>query len=254
MDKRDETRRAAFITGASYGVGAATALALARGGCNLAITATRLGNLDRTRESLEALGVSVVPLELDLNSQESIEAAIGAAIVRLGRLDILVNNAGAHGRKPAIEITRADWERMFNPNLAGTFFLTQQFGRHLIGEGRSGSIVNITSTHAVRGASVRLLYGVSKAAVHHMTKMLAVEWGPHGIRINAVAPGRMLTDSPSRQETASDASYIEGMIRRTPLRRLASAEEIAAAVVYLTGEASVSVTGQILTVDGGMTV
>jgi NAD(P)-dependent dehydrogenase (short-subunit alcohol dehydrogenase family) len=254
MDKRDETRRAAFITGASYGVGAATALALAHEGCDLAITATRLGNLDRTRASLEALGTSVVPLELDLNGQDSIEAAMGAAVSRFGRLDILVNNAGAHGRQPAVEITRADWDRMFAPNLTGTFFLTQQFGKHLIGVGRPGAIVNITSNHAVRGASVRLMYGVSKAAIHHMTKMLAVEWGPHGIRVNAIAPGRMLTDSPSRQETASDASYIEGMIKRTPLRRLATADEIAAAVVYLTSAGSVSVTGQILTVDGGLTV
>jgi len=254
MDKPDNTRRAAFITGASYGVGAATALALAREGYDLAVTATRLDNLNRTRATIEALGASVVPLELDLNSQESIDAAIGTAISGLKRLDVLVNNAGAHGRKPAVEITRADWDRMFNPNLTGTFFLTQQFGKHLISENRPGAIVNITSTHAVRGASIRLLYGVSKAAIHHMTKMLAVEWGPHGIRVNAVAPGRMLTDSPSRQETGTDATYIEGMIKRTPLRRLATAQEIAAAVVYLTSEAAASVTGQILTVDGGLTV
>jgi len=243
-----------MVTGASYGVGAAAACALARAGYDLAITATKTGNLDNTRRQLEELGANVATLALDLRTQESIEAATADAISRLGRLDVLVNNAGAHGRKPAVDITREDWDRIFGPNLTGTFFLTQQFGRHLIAERRPGSVVFITSTHAVRGAPVRLMYGVSKGALHQMTRMLAVEWAPHGIRINAVAPGRMLTDSPSRQETGTDPQYLESMINRTPLRRLATAEEVAEAVVYLSSPGASSITGQILVIDGGLTV
>jgi NAD(P)-dependent dehydrogenase (short-subunit alcohol dehydrogenase family) len=143
---------------------------------------------------------------------------------------------------------------MFLPNVTGTFFLTQQVGRHLLAEKRPGSIVFITSTHAIRGAAMRLTYGVSKGALHQMTRMLAVEWAPHGIRVNAVAPGRMLTDSPSRQETGTDPRYIEDMIRRIPLRRLATAEEVAEAVVYLSGTSAASITGQVLVIDGGLTV
>jgi 2-deoxy-D-gluconate 3-dehydrogenase len=252
MNNRAEGRRAAFVTGASYGVGAATVLALARDRCDVAMTATRLGNLDRTRAAVEALGVAVVPLELDLNSQESIEAAISAAISRLGRLDILVNNAGAHGRKPAVEIARADWDRMFGPNLTGTFFLTQQFGRQLIASGRPGCIVNISSVHGFRGAANRLMYGVSKAALHQMTRMLAVEWAPYDITVNAIAPGRMLTDSPTRQETADDPQYIEGMLKRIPLGRMATAEDIADAVTYLASPSARSITGQIIAIDGGL--
>ena len=235
-------------------MGAATALALARGGLDVAVTATRIGNLDKTRRQLEALGATAVALELDLCAQDSIEAAIAEAAARLGRLDVLVNNAGAHGRKPAIDIAREDWERMFLPNVTGTFFLTQQFGRHLIAGKRPGSIVFITSTHAIRGSAARLMYGVSKGALHQMTRMLAVEWAPHGIRVNAVAPGRMLTESPSRQETGTDPQYIESMIKRTPLQRLATAEEVADAVVYLSGPSAASITGQILVIDGGLTV
>jgi NAD(P)-dependent dehydrogenase (short-subunit alcohol dehydrogenase family) len=254
MNNRHEGHRAALVTGASYGVGAATALALARGGHDVAITATRIGNLDRTRREVEALGAKAVALELDLCTEDSIEAATAEALSELGRLDVLVNNAGAHGRKPAVDITRQDWDRMFVPNLTGTFFLTQRFGRHLIAGKRPGSIVFITSTHGLRGAPVRLMYGVSKGALHQMTRMLAVEWAPHGIRVNAVAPGRMLTDSPSRQESASDPQYIESMIKRTPLHRLATPEEVAEAVVYLSGPSAVSITGQILVIDGGLTV
>lgn len=254
MNNRQGEQRAALITGASYGVGAATALALARGGHDVAVTATRIGNLDKTRRRVEDLGAEAVALELDLRDQDSIEAATAEAVARLGRLDVLVNNAGAHGRKPAVDITREDWDRIFAPNLTGTFFLTQQFGRHLIAAERPGSIVFITSTHAVRGAAVRLMYGVSKGALHQMTRMLAVEWAPHAIRVNAVAPGRMLTDSPSRQATGTDPQYIENMIKRTPLQRLATAEEVAEAVVYLSGPSAASITGQILMIDGGLTV
>jgi len=142
---------------------------------------------------------------------------------------------------------------MFEPNLTGTF-LTQSFGRHLIENNRPGSIVSITSTHGVRGAPVRLMYGVSKAAIHQVTRMLAIEWAPHGIRVNAIAPGRMLTDSPSRQQTASDPKYIETMLDKIPLHRLPTAEEVAEAVAFLSGPAAASITGHILLIDGGLTV
>jgi NAD(P)-dependent dehydrogenase (short-subunit alcohol dehydrogenase family) len=254
MDNRHNERRAALITGASYGVGQATALALARCGFNIAASATNLGNLDRTRAKVEAIGVEIMPLELDLRSQDSIDAAIAEAVARFGRLDVLVNNASAHGRKPAVDITRQDWDAMFSPNLTGTFFLTQQFARHLIADGRPGNIVNITSTHAFRGAANRVMYGVSKAAIHQMTRMLAVEWGTHGITVNAIAPGRMLTDSPSRQETASDPHYIDKMLKRIPLHKMATAEEVADAVAYLASASASSITGQILVIDGGLTV
>ncbi len=254
MNNGNKDRPVALVTGASYGVGAATALALARDGYDLAITATKTGNLENTRRQLEGLGANVAALALDLCSQDRIEATTAEVVRQLGRLDVLVNNAGAHGRKPAVDITRDDWERIFDPNLTGTFFLTQQFGRYLIANERRGSVVFITSTHAVRGAAVRLMYGVSKGALHQMTRMLAVEWAPNGIRVNAVAPGRMLTDSPSRQETGTDPKYIEAMIKRTPLNRLATAEEVADAVVYLSGPSAVSITGQILVIDGGLTV
>jgi len=254
MSEAIGNNKAVLVTGGSYGVGAATALAFARAGYDVAVTATRLENLDRTVAAVRAAGRQVVPAVLDLNSQASIEAAMAEAREKLGRLDVLVNNASAHGRKPAIDITREDWEHVFKANLDGTFFVTQAFARPLIEAGRPGSIINITSTHAIVGRRIRVMYGVSKAAINHMTRMLAVEWAEAGIRVNAIAPGRMITDSPSRQETGSDPAYIERMKASIPMHRLPEAEEVAEAALFLASDAAATITGQILAIDGGLTV
>ena len=247
-------RPAALVTGASYGIGEATALALAQGGYDVAVTATRVENLARTQKKLEGTGVKVLPLALDLRSQESIERCFNAAVAGLGRLDLLVNNAGTTIRAFANDVTREEWDFVMEPNVDGTFFLTQQMGRHLIAEGRPGSIVNVASTHGLIGAPERSTYGISKGAIIQMTRMLAVEWGPKGIRVNAVSPGRVLTESPMRQDTGTDPKYLEAMLARVPLRRFCTPEEVAAAVCYFAGPGAACVTGQILYLDGGLTV
>jgi NAD(P)-dependent dehydrogenase (short-subunit alcohol dehydrogenase family) len=243
-------QRTAFVTGASYGVGAATALALARDGFDIALSATRLENLTPILGELAGLGVRTLPLVLDLRSQPSIEQAMAEIVQDLGRVDVLVNNAGANLRKLAVEVTAAEWREVMEINLTGTFLLTQQVGRHLIGSGRGGAIVSIASTHGLIGAAERSTYGISKGAIIQMTRMLAIEWAAHDIRVNAVAPGRLDTASPSR---AADPKYLEAMISRIPLHRLATAEEVAGAVAYLAGPLARSVTGQVLVLDGGLT-
>jgi 2-deoxy-D-gluconate 3-dehydrogenase len=122
----------------------------------------------------------------------------------------------------------------------------------MIAAGQGGAIVTIASTHAVMGAPERSTYGIAKAAVVQMTRMLAVEWARHQIRVNAIAPGRMETASPSRAEKGSDPKYMAAMLERIPLHRLCTAAEVAAAVVYLAGPQAASVTGQVLMLDGGL--
>ncbi len=247
-------RRTALVTGASYGVGAATALALAAAGYDdVALTATRADNLRATCAKLTAAGARVVPLALDLRSHESIARAFGEAVAALGSLDLLVNNAGVNLRRLAAEVTPEDWDAVMAANVSGTFFLSQQAARHWIAAARPGAIVNIASSLGLVGAPERSTYGISKAAVIHMTKMLAVEWAAHAIRVNAVAPGRMQTDSPSRAEKGADPAYMAAMLARIPLHRLATAEEVAAAVVWLASPAAATVTGQTLVMDGGLT-
>ena len=246
-------RRTALVTGASYGVGAAIALALARDGFDVAITATRLDNLAATMKVLGAAGARALPLVLDLREEASIEQATADVMTAFGGLDVLVNNAGANLRKDAVDVTGDEWDAVMAVNIRGTFFLTQQIGRHLIAAGKGGCIVNIASTHALVGAAERSTYGISKAALLGMTRMLAVEWAPHGIRVNAIAPGRLDTPSPSRAEKGADPGYMDAMLERIPLRRLASAEEVAATVAYLVSPAAASMTGQVLVLDGGLT-
>ena len=148
-----DARPVAFVTGASYGIGAACALALARDGYDIALAATRIENLAKTVEILKATGRRVVPVALDLNSQTSIEQAMAAVISALGRADLLVNNAAANIRKKAVDVTPDEWNAQLRVNLTGTFFLTQQMGRHLIAAKRPGAIISVTSVHGMIGAA-----------------------------------------------------------------------------------------------------
>jgi len=244
-------RKTAFVTGASYGVGAATALALARDGFDVALSATRMENLAGTLRELARLGVRTLQLALDLRSMLSIEQAMARIVEAFGGLDVLVNNAGANLRKLAVEVTAAEWREVMEVNVTGTFLLTQQVGRHLIGQAREGAIVSIASTHGLVGAPERSTYGISKGAIIQMTRMLAIEWAAYGIRVNAIAPGRLDTASPSR--AGADPKYMAAMLERIPLHRLATAEEVAGAAAYLASPQAQSVTGQVLVLDGGLT-
>ena len=247
-------RRVALVTGASYGVGAATAVSLASDGFDVVVSATELENLAGVVTRLESMGWRAMPVILDLRSQSSIEHAMTEAISAFGHLDVLVNNASANLSKLATEVTSAEWDAVIGTNLTGTFFMTQQIGRHFIGSGRPGCIVNIASVHGLVGAAGRSTYGISKAAIIHMTRMLAIEWAGYGIRVNAIAPGRMDTSSPSRAATAANPSYMAAMLDRIPLHRLVTVEEVAAATCYLASPQAASITGQTLILDGGLTV
>lgn len=247
------TKRTAFVTGGSYGVGAATALALAREGYDVAVSATRAENLDATVAKLAATGARVVPIVLDLRSQPSIERALADVISAFGHLDLVLNNASTNLRKLAVDVTWAEWDAVMATNLTGAFFLTQQVGRRLIADGRPGAIVNLASTHGLVGAAERSVYGISKGALIQMTRMLAIEWAEHGIRVNAIVPGRLDTASPSRAARTTDPNYIEAMLARIPLKRMATVDEVAAAVCYLESPRAASITGQTLILDGGLT-
>ena len=245
-------RPAVFITGAAQGIGAAIALAFAKAGYDLAIASTNPAKLADTKTAAEAAGARVAPIKLNVTEQASIEAAFKDAIAALGQLDVLVNNAAITLPRMAVDVTREDWDSIMQTNLTGTFFMCQQMGRHLIATKRPGAVISITSTHGFLGFPLRSTYGISKAAVMHMARMLAIEWAEHGIRVNTIAPGTVLT--ATRKEYAdAHPGYLDKMIERVPLKRTCMPEEIADAAVYLASPQASYITGQTLLLDGGLT-
>lgn len=242
----------AFVTGASQGLGAALAARLARDGFDVAVSGTHLANLSATVKSLEAAGARPVAVALDVRSQESVERAMAKVVHEFGELDVLVNNAGITTRSAAVDTTREEWHNIIDVNITGAFFMCQQMGRHLIAQQRSGCIINLSSTHGLVGFAQRSAYGVSKAAITHMTRMLAIEWAPHNIRVNAVAPGTVATPSRVAYFMKDEKGFSE-MIARVPLARLCEMEEVAGMVSYLASPAAAYVTGQTIAVDGGLT-
>lgn len=248
-----DRRPVALVTGGSFGVGAATAVSFARAGYDVAVTATRQANLDLTMVALGQAGCRAAAFEMKLQDAASVYAAFAGAVEAFGSVDVLVNNAAVNLRRLAVDVTPAEWRDVMEANVTGPFVMSQHFARHLLADRRVGSIINVASTHAIVGAPERSTYGISKAALVQMTRMLAVEWAEQGIRVNAVAPGRMETASPSRAGTGTNADYMAAMLAKIPLHRLVTAEEVADAIVYLASPAASSITGHVLMMDGGLT-
>ena len=242
----------ALVTGTSTGIGQTIAIALAREGYDLALTELDVSQLKETLAHPDIAKRKVVTVGLDLRSRQSIAAAFADSRALLGDLDVLVNNAGRALVKPAIEVTDADWDDVINTNLKGAFFLSQLFGRACINEKRPGCIVSLASTHGITGIAGRSIYGISKAGIIQMTRMLAVEWANNNIRVNAVAPATVMT--ASREAMLKDPAARERMLARIPIGRFVTPEEVAAAVVYLASPGAAAVTGHTMMVDGGVTV
>lgn len=244
-------RRAALVTGASYGIGGAIAAGLAEDGFDVAITDLDTAALANTAAAIEATGARVVKVALDIRDQASVERGFAAAAEAFDGIDVLVNNAGIPMTRPATEITRAEWETALAVNLTGNFFMCQQIGRHLIAAGRPGAIVSLASTHGTVGFPNTIAYGVAKAGISHMTRILAIEWAPHNIRVNAIAPGT--TETESRAPALADPERRAALLNRIPLRRFGNPAEMAGAVRYLMSPQASYITGQVLLLDGGLT-
>jgi NAD(P)-dependent dehydrogenase (short-subunit alcohol dehydrogenase family) len=245
-------RRTAFVTGASQGLGQEIAVALARAGCDVAVSSRRVERLSDTLGLIEKAGGRGVPVELDVRSGQSMAKAMADAAGALGAVDTLVNNAAVTLRATALDMTREEWNELMSVNLKGVFFMSQQMGRHLVEKKRPGCIIGLASAHGLLGFAGRSAYGIAKAGIIQMTRALAIEWADHGIRVNAVAPGTV--DTPSRAaffDANPDAK--KAMTDRIPVRRFARPGEVAAAVAYLASPEAAYITGQTLVLDGGLT-
>jgi 2-deoxy-D-gluconate 3-dehydrogenase len=243
------------VTGTGSGIGQASAITLAEAGARLVLTELpdRLANAETTREMIEHNGGEAVVTSLDVTSVDNINACVAAAVDAFnGRIDVLVNNAGVNVPQMAFDVTENAWDQVLDVNLKGVFFMAQAVGRVMRDQSpRGGSIINMASQMGLVGYSRRAAYCSSKAGVVNLTRVLAFEWAEYDIRVNSVCP--TFVETPLTRPMFEDAEFKADVFRRIPLGRLATPEDVAAAVVFLAGPGAGMITGHALTVDGGWT-
>jgi NAD(P)-dependent dehydrogenase (short-subunit alcohol dehydrogenase family) len=239
-----------FVTGASSGLGAHFANCFAREGANVVLAARRVGHLAEIEAGIRKHDVRTLCVELDVSDQNSISQAVADAEVEFGAIDVLVNNAGIAATGLAISYEASDFDRVLDVNLRGAFFMAQAVAKRMVNQG-GGSIINIASVLGIRQTNTAASYAISKAAVIQMTKVLALEWARHAIRVNAIAPGYFNTEmNESYLSTESGMA----LIKRIPQRRLGNPAELEGPLLLLASDLSSYMTGSIVVVDGGLLV
>jgi NAD(P)-dependent dehydrogenase (short-subunit alcohol dehydrogenase family) len=251
LDTFSLTGRTALVTGATRGLGRAFARAIAEAGGDVVVHGRDAAAAEEVRAEIESLGRTAHVVLGELTSRESVDAVVSQALERAGSIDVLVNNAGTCVHRPALEVTDDEWSQVIDTNLTALWRVSQAVGAHMVQRG-SGSIVNVGSISGmiVNRPQWQPAYNASKAAVHQLTKSLAAEWAPRGVRDNAVAPGYVKTD----MAPVDDPQFHRFWVEDAPQQRYAMPDEISPAVVFLASDAASFMTGSVLVIDGGYTV
>lgn len=244
------TNQVVLVSGGSRGIGYAIAAGFAARQAQVIVTGREAGTLERAAAETCSPGGTVTPLVCDVANEDDIARLVETTLERFGHIDTLVNVAGVNRRKPALEITPEDYDFVTGINLRGAFLLAQRVGRHMV-ERQSGCQIHITSLNSDRPLKNVLPYAISKAGLAHLTRALALEWGPFGVRVNALAPGFVETDLT--RKLWSDETLRAWGVANIPQRRLAQPEDMVGAAIFLASPAAAYVTGQVLYVDGGFT-
>ena len=246
----DLSGRRAVVTGAGKGIGRAIALELAAAGAGVFAVSRTEADLKRLGTEIEALGGPYGYGVVDLQGKTSADRIAAAALASLGQVDILVNNAGVSDNAPVLEVTEAQWDTTMHINARGAFFLAQALGKHMVKQGW-GRIINLSSQAGIVALEKHAVYGASKAALDHTTRVLALELGRYGITVNSVAPTVILT--PMGERVWGDAEVARPMLAGIPTGRFGQPNEVASLVTFLASHAAAMINGAIIPVDGGYT-
>ena len=247
LEKFSLNGRTALVTGASRGLGAAMAIAMAEAGADVALVASS-AKVHETAARISDLGRQALAIEADLISIDPIPGIIEKTMTAFGKIDVLINCAGIIRRTPAVEFSEQDWDDVININQKSLFFLCQAAAKVMMKQGK-GKIINIASLLTFQGGIIVPSYTASKSAVGGLTKALANEWAPHGIHVNAIAPGYMATDLTEALQ--KDRNRADSILARIPQGRWGTPEDLKGAAVFLASDASDYLQGHILAVDGG---
>lgn len=239
--------KAAIVTGAARGLGQGIAEGLAEAGADVALV--DILDTSESKEKVEKLGRKAVSINADLSKKESVDTIISETLDALGRIDILFNNAGIIRRAPLTEFSEKDWDDVININQRTLFFLSQAVAKQMIKHGHGGKIVNTASMLSFQGGILVPSYTASKSAVMGLTRLMANELSPHGINVNAIAPGYMATDNTA--PLRADAARNKAILDRIPAGRWGEPEDLKGLAVFLASSASDYVTGYTIAVDGG---
>jgi NAD(P)-dependent dehydrogenase (short-subunit alcohol dehydrogenase family) len=241
--------RVALVTGASRGIGRGIALGLALAGADVVVASRKIADLEPVAAEIRALGRRGLAVAAHTGRGDDIDRLVATATREFGRLDILVNNAGTNPAfGPLIDLAPEAWDKIMEVNVRGYLLLSQRAARVMI-EQKRGAIINVSSTGGLRAPTMIGAYGVSKAAVIMLTRVLARELGPFGVRVNAIAPG--LIETRFSEALWKNEEILDQYLRATPLGRTGQADEMAGAVVYLASDAASYVTGHTIVLDGG---
>jgi len=241
--------RVAVVTGGGTGIGRAIAIGLAELGADVVVASRDPQHLDPTAADIRGLGRRALAIPTDIRRPEQVEALVQQTVVELGKVDIHVNNAGGQYSGPAEEFSAEGWRRVIDLNLNGTFYCTQGIARHMMQIG-GGVIVNIVANFGLRAAPGLAHSAAARAGVISLTRTLALEWAKYGIRVNAVAPGVVMTEG-ALAEMLINPDTMERIERAIPLKRLGTPEDIANLVMFLVSDAAAYITGETIAVDGG---
>lgn len=243
--------KVALVTGGSRGIGKAIALGLAEMGADVVVVSRTLAEVEKTAAEISSLGRRSMPIAADVGKKDDIDNLVAETFASFGRIDVLVNNAAMFAPCAMLDADEDYWDQCVSVDLKGYFFMCQAVGKYMV-EAKTGSIVNVVSVNAMRPNVNSGVYAICKAGVLLMTKALAKEWGPYGIRVNAVAPGVVETDMS--MPLRGSPERLQQHLARTPLGRIIQPHELVGAAVLLASDAGSSITGQVVAVDGGESI